>query len=114
VDGGGAALTGTVAELVIPYNLKLNRWTMTSPQGETGALRLNVQKSSYAGYPGAFTAMHFGDTGPYLLAADNQKRQVDITGWAFPTAGPGEVIRVSVAANTGITRVMFSGDYSRF
>jgi hypothetical protein len=113
-QGGANALTGTLAEIAIPYHTKWNRWTMTSPQGETGAIRLTVQKIAYAGYPLA-TAMHLGDTGPYLLAADNQKRQVDITGWAGATAGPGDLVRVSVDSNSGgFKRAMLAVDWSRY
>jgi hypothetical protein len=99
-QGGANALTGTLAEFMIPFNIKMNQWTMTSPQGQTGAMLLNVLKIKYSGYP-LSTAMHLGDTGPYLLTTDNQKRQVSITGWAGPTAGPGDLIRVDVNTNAG-------------
>lgn len=113
-QGGANALTGTLAEFLVPYSIILNQWTLTAPMGETGPFRVNVLKSSYANYPPA-TAMHVGDTGPYLLAADNQKRQVAISGWSGPTAGPGDVIRVTVDDNTGgIKSITLAADWARY
>jgi hypothetical protein len=95
MDGGmGSLFTGIKADVYIPFNINLYRWTLLL--GETGTMRLQLDKGTYATYPPS-TMIHGGLTGPICINAI--KAQELTTGWTGINLLAGDIVRTTILAN---------------
>ncbi len=86
-DGGGAVITtGYKVNATIPFSGVITNWTVLGLNGATGAIKIDIWKSTYSGFPPAATIC---STTPPEIAATNAKAQMSsLSGWSTTvTAG---------------------------
>ena len=96
IDGGAAVIAaGIKADLLIPFACTITQWTLLADGN--GTITVNVWRDTYAGFPPEAAGL----LGSPAIAASASKAQAAVA-WAIVA---GDVLRVNVAAATGIKRV---------
>ncbi len=100
-DGGGVAITtGYKVNVTIPFSGVITNWTVLGLNGATGAIKVDIFKSTYAGFPPAATIC---STTPPEIAATNAKAQMSsLSGWST-TVTAGDVWAFKVLSVTSFT-----------
>lgn len=111
INGGDDYVTtGYKADVVLPFNIYLNEWTVLADAA--GSITFGVWKAPYANFPPtASNAINSGATGPLLLLQD-KNQNTNISDWGSVTGAAGEVIRVNVGSVTGLHKVTLSLKYN--
>jgi hypothetical protein len=99
-DGGGAVLTGGVkAEVELPWAYALEGWALYAPTSGTVLVDLLVS-AGLATFPADLESI-CGDARPELEAAQ-KARSDDLTGWTTTALPRGSILRVVLAAPSGV------------
>ncbi len=105
LDGGGTTIpTGIYADLVIPRVIEWTGWELLADQ--SGALKVDVWKDSYANFPPVDGDSIAGTDEPEIVASATKAQNLDIaTGgqWTLATA-INDILRFNVDSVTTIER----------
>lgn len=106
IDGGGSVITtGVKGDLVIPYNMTINSWTILADT--TGSTVIDIWKDPYSVYPPVSgDTIITGGTKPNITNS-NKNQSVSLTGWN-PTITAGDILRFNVDSASTITRITLS------
>lgn len=107
----GYLYTGIQCDLVIPYDLALDTWTVL---GDTAAsYTIGLWKDSYTNYPPTSAdGMSAGGTGPYLSATS--KNTGTTSGWTGAQCAYGGVVRVNInTSDTWLKRMTLALGYHK-
>lgn len=105
----GAAITGVLGYIKMPFNYRVNDFTLVA--NETGTMNLSVSRSNYSAHP-TYTAMH-GSTGPRLSGQIKNLESSLVGKWSSPTGLAGDIIKITIDSNDTIKSFLISLGYSR-
>ena len=102
IDGGGNVITtGSKGQLDIPFpGCTITGWVLTADQA--GAAVVDVQSSSYAGFPGSLSSICGGDRP--TLSGVQKNENLAVSAWSS-TVAPGTQLNFNVISATTVTRL---------
>ena len=102
IDGGGSAITtGSKGQLDIPFpGCTITGWVLTADQ--IGSAVVDVQSSSYAGFPGSLVSICGGDEP--TLSGTQKNENLAVSAWS-PVIVPGTQLNFNVISATTVTRL---------
>jgi hypothetical protein len=105
LDGGGSDITtGIKADVIIPYNMTVNSWTIISPQ--TGSIVVDLWKDTYSAYPPTSLDSIAGSEKP-TLSSQNKNQDLALSTWTTSISA-GDIIRFNVDSCSGIQKAVVS------
>jgi hypothetical protein len=105
LDGGGSDITtGIKADVIIPYNMTVNSWTIISPQ--TGSIVVDLWKDTYSAYPPTSLDSIAGTEKP-TLSSQNKNQDLALSTWTTSISA-GDIIRFNVDSCSGIQKAVVS------
>lgn len=106
IDGGGTAITtGLHGDLEIPFDCVLKGWTITSGDGTSGDIVVDIWVDTYANFPPTIADTITGAEKPTLTGA-NKNQDLSLSNEEVLTRG--EWLRWNVDSISGLTRVTIS------
>lgn len=82
IDGGGSVIaTGVKGGFEAPYDLFITGWTITSDDGTSGAIVVDVWADTYANFPPTVADTIAGSEKPTITATGNKGQDLSLTTW---------------------------------
>lgn len=107
IDGGATVLTtGTKGNIRIPYTGRIQKATLLSKNGATGAIVVDVKKSTYAAF--GTSSSICASAKPTISATGAKSEDSTLTGWTVAVTA-GDILYAnidSVTSFTGITLLL--------
>lgn len=105
IDGGGTVISsGIKGDVVVPYAMTINSWTIVSDQ--TGSIVIDVWKDLYDNYPPTAADSIAGSEKP-TLSSSNKNQDLTLSTWSTGVSA-GDVIRFNVDSASTVQRVTLS------
>ena len=105
LDGGASDIsTGIKADLIIPYNMTINSWSIISQQ--TGDIVIDVWKNTYINYPPTGVDSITGTEKP-TLSSQNKNQDLSLSTWTT-TISEGDIVRFNVDSCSGVQKAVVS------
>lgn len=102
IDGAGSAIsTGIKTDVVIPFNMNINSWTLVADQ--TGSIVIDVWKDTYSNYPPTVSKSIAGSEKP-TLSASLKNQDLSLSTWTSSISS-GDIVRFNVDSISSITKV---------
>jgi hypothetical protein len=102
IDGGGSAITvGKKGGIIVDFDCEVVEWAILGTDGTTGAIVVDVNRSTYAGFP--TTASIAGTELPTITATGNKGEDRTLTSWSDINAG--DFVEFEVDSITTLQRV---------
>ena len=107
LDGGGGVIsTGIKSDLIMPYSMIINSWTLMADQ--TGSLIVDIWKTTAALYPPTASNTIVGSgLYPSLSGTASISQSTNLTNWNT-TINSGDIIRFNVISASAVTRATLS------
>lgn len=110
IDGlGSIPETGVVADIIVPYNMTITKWTIIS--NISGSIVIDLWKDTYANFPPTVTDTVTGSDKPTLSSA-TKANSTALTGWTT-TWTDGDIIRVNIDSVSTVTKIVLTISYTR-
>ena len=108
LDGGGSAITtGIKSDLIMPYAMQINSWTVVGDQ--TGSLVIDVWKSTAATFPPTSSNTIIGaGIYPNITGSSAISQSSTLAGWTSTTLNSGDIVRFNVASASLVTKATLS------
>ena len=102
IDGAGSAIsTGIKTDIIIPFNMNINSWTLVADQ--TGSIVIDVWKDTYSNYPPTVSKSIAGSEKP-TLSASLKNQDLSLSTWTSSISS-GDIVRFNVDSISNITKV---------
>jgi hypothetical protein len=103
IDGGGGVIqTGIKGELISPYNMTINSWTLLADI--TGSTVLDIWKTTYSNYPAVSgNTIITGGTKP-TLTSQISNQSISLSGWNT-TINQNDILVFEVDSASSVTRL---------
>lgn len=103
-SSGAVQISLTVAQdILIPYACTLQEVYILT-QGGSGSCTVSMLHTAFAGFPGSLTDMT-GGTPPAISGSSAPYTNTTFSGWTVTTFAQGDIIRLTLTANTNFTSV---------
>ena len=108
IDGGGAVIaTGLYGGFEVPYDCFVTGWVLLSTDGTSGAIVIDVWKTSYDSFPPTVANTIAGSEKPTILATNNKGRDLTLTTWTQLLL-EGDILYFNVDSIASLKRVSIS------
>lgn len=103
-SSGAVQLSSAVAQdILIPYACTLQEVYILT-QGGSGSCTVSMLHTAFAGFPGSLADMT-GGTPPAISGSSAPYTNTSFSGWTVTTFAQGDIIRLTLTANTNFTSV---------
>jgi hypothetical protein len=108
LDGGGNVITtGLKSDLVMPYAMQINSWTIVGDQ--TGSLVVDVWRSTAATFPPTSSNTIIGaGIYPNITGSSAISQSSTLASWTSTTLNSGDIVRFNVASASLVTKATLS------
>ena len=108
LDGGGNVITtGLKSDLIMPYAMQINSWTIVGDQ--TGSLVVDVWRSTAVTFPPTSSNTIIGaGIYPNITGSSAISQSSTLAGWTSTTLNSGDIVRFNVASASLVTKATLS------